>query len=239
MIEANWLIFVAALLVGLIVAYLVFGRRSKPVKREHRPDVLDEGAAPAQRNQALIDQAPAAQFQLDPPKIPTPLAAKPQPELVPVQPKVETPVAPKVEAAPVVATQPAPEPVVTPEAPVVPEVSTPAQPVEPEAPQTIAAEPDPTPAAPAAPVLETADGEVQADDLRKIKGLGPKILTVLHALGVTTYAQIAAWTDEDLDQLDTHLGAFAGRPRRDSWVEQASFLATGDVSAYEAKFGKL
>jgi predicted flap endonuclease-1-like 5' DNA nuclease len=88
-------------------------------------------------------------------------------------------------------------------------------------------------------VAETADGEIVADDLRKIKGLGPKMLTVLHALGITTFAQIAAWTDADLDDLDTRLGAFAGRPRRDNWVEQARLLSGGDTGAYEAKFGKL
>jgi predicted flap endonuclease-1-like 5' DNA nuclease len=75
--------------------------------------------------------------------------------------------------------------------------------------------------------------------LRKIKGLGPKMLTLLHSLGITRFEQIAAWTEADLDELDGKLGAFAGRPRRDSWVEQASLLAGGDTGAYEGKFGKL
>ncbi|RYY12036.1 MAG: hypothetical protein EON55_13100, partial [Alphaproteobacteria bacterium] len=61
----------------------------------------------------------------------------------------------------------------------------------------------------------------------------------LQALGITRFTQIAAWTDSDLDDLDSKLGAFAGRPRRDAWVEQAQLLAGGDTSAYEAKFGKL
>ena len=75
--------------------------------------------------------------------------------------------------------------------------------------------------------------------MRRIKGLGPKLVTLLGSLGVTRYEQIAAWNDADLDDLDTKLGAFAGRPRRDNWVEQASLLASGDTAAYEAKFGKL
>ncbi|WP_200844839.1 MULTISPECIES: hypothetical protein [unclassified Novosphingobium] len=203
MIEANWLIFIAALLVGIVVAYWVFVHGSKPARRERRPDVLDEGAAPAQRNQALIDAPPAAQFHLDPPAMAGVMAGIGEVIAVAAQEEADEARSHR------------------------------------EPPQTTAAEPDPTPAPPAPPIAETADGEVAADDLRKIKGLGPKMLTVLHALGVTSFAQIAAWTDADLDELDTKLGAFAGRPRRDSWVEQAKLLSSGDTGAYEAKFGKV
>jgi predicted flap endonuclease-1-like 5' DNA nuclease len=202
MIQANWLVFIAALLVGIVVAYWIFVQGSKPARRERRPDVLDEGAAPAQRNQALIDSAPAAQFHIDPPAMAGTMAGLGELIAVAAQDEADEK---RVHVPP----------------------------------QTFAAEPDPTPAPPAPPVIETGDGEVQADDLRKIKGLGPKMLTVLHALGVTTYAQIAGWTDADLDDLDTKLGAFAGRPRRDNWVEQARLLAGGDTGAYEAKFGKI
>lgn len=200
MIEANWLIFIAALLVGIAVAYWVFVHGSKPARRDRRPDVLDEGAAPAQRNQALIDDAaPATRFHLDPPPMAGAMSGIGEVIAVAAQEEADAR----------------------------------------EAPQTIAAEPDPTPAPAAPPIAETADGDIAADDLRKIKGLGPKMLTVLHALGVTSYAQIAGWSDADLDDLDTRLGAFAGRPRRDNWVEQAKLLSSGDTGAYEAKFGKL
>ena len=87
-----------------------------------------------------------------------------------------------------------------------------------------------------APVeMSVADG----DDLTRIKGLGPKLCRLLVDLDVTSYAQIAAWTDADLAEIDSRLGAFAGRPARDAWIEQAQFLAAGDVAGYEAKFGKL
>ena len=79
----------------------------------------------------------------------------------------------------------------------------------------------------------------EGDDLTRIKGLGPKIGTALRALGVTRYAQIAAWTVEDVALIDAQLGAFAGRAARDNWIEQAKLLAGGDTAAYEAKFGKL
>lgn len=79
----------------------------------------------------------------------------------------------------------------------------------------------------------------EGDDLTRIKGLGPKISTALRALGVTRYAEIAAWTDEDVARIDAQLGAFAGRATRDNWIEQAKLLAGGDTAAYEARFGKL
>ena len=80
-----------------------------------------------------------------------------------------------------------------------------------------------------------ADG----DDLTRIKGLGPKLSRLLAELGVTRFEQIAAWTEADIAAIDAKLGAFAGRPTRDAWVEQARLLVSGDAAAYEARFGKL
>jgi predicted flap endonuclease-1-like 5' DNA nuclease len=77
------------------------------------------------------------------------------------------------------------------------------------------------------------------DDLTRIKGIGPKLVEQLSALGVTRFDQIAGWTDEEIDRIDAKLGRFAGRIRRDSWTEQARFLAADDTAGYEAKFGKL
>lgn len=192
MIQANWLIFILALLIGIAVAWWVFAHGSKPAKRSRRPDVLDEGAAPAQRNQALIDAPPAAQFDapahIDPPAMAGTMAGIGEVIAVAAQDEVEA-----------------------------------------ARPQT------PAPEAGAAQVEPTGE----ADDLRRIKGLGPKMLTLLTSLGITRYEQIAGWTDADLDDLDTKLGAFAGRPRRDKWVEQARLLMSGDKGAYEAEFGKL
>lgn len=78
-----------------------------------------------------------------------------------------------------------------------------------------------------------------ADDLTRIKGVGPKVAKLLHSLGVTTFAQIAAWDEADVDRIDVRLGSFAGRIRRDDWRAQATLLAAEDTAAYEAKFGKL
>jgi predicted flap endonuclease-1-like 5' DNA nuclease len=115
-------------------------------------------------------------------------------------------------------------------------VETPETPVQTSAPAPIAPI---APIAPAEAPQPMAGGTDEKDDLRKTKGVGPKLVATLHALGINRYAQIAAWTDADLDSLDAQLGAFAGRPRRDSWVEQARLLSSGDTADYEAKFGKL
>lgn len=98
-------------------------------------------------------------------------------------------------------------------------------------------------AAPAAAVdvpAPVADAPLpEGDDLTRIKGLGPKLARLLADNGVTRLDQIAGWSEADLAAIDAKLGAFAGRPARDAWVDQARLLVSGDVAAYEAKFGKL
>lgn len=244
MIEANWLIFIAALIIGIIVAWWLFARGSKGVVRDRRPDVLDEGAAPAKRNQALIDAPPAATFT--PPAAGTmagigeivSVAAKD--EVAESRPEEDLREAAEAreearEEARREAEDGLPDPLHKPAAVEAPVPVPPKAPAP--APDTVTA-PDSAPApAPEPATVPTPTG--QADDLRRIKGIGPKLATLLQQLGVTSYAQIAGWTDADIDALDAKLGAFAGRPRRDNWVEQARLLSSGDTGGYEAKFGKL
>jgi predicted flap endonuclease-1-like 5' DNA nuclease len=90
-------------------------------------------------------------------------------------------------------------------------------------------------AAAARPVHQTLPG----DDLKRIKGIGPKVETLLNSLGVTRYSQIAAWDDDEIDRIDAQLGAFAGRIRRDDWPAQARYLETGDMAGFEERFGRL
>lgn len=180
-IDLDWPVLLVVALVVVLVAVWLFRHASRPAaRRERRPDVLDEGAAPARRNQALIDAAPAAAV---------PFTAAPAGELMGGMAEVIAAAA-HDEAADAAA------------APPVPDVG-------------------------------------EADDLTRIKGLGPKLSALLSGLGVTRFAQIAAWTDEDLARIDPQLGAFAGRPARDQWVAQARLLAAGDTAGYESQFGKL
>ena len=68
--------------------------------------------------------------------------------------------------------------------------------------------------------------ETQADDLKRISGIGPKLEQVLNGMGVRRYADIAAWSDKDVKRFDAQLG-FGGRIVRDAWVEQAKTLMKG------------
>lgn len=77
------------------------------------------------------------------------------------------------------------------------------------------------------------------DNLLLIKGLGPKLNTMLKDLGVTQFSQIAGWSAADIAQIDSKLGAFAGRIARDNFVDQARLLASGDIAGFEATYGKL
>ncbi len=79
----------------------------------------------------------------------------------------------------------------------------------------------------------------KADDLLQIKGVGPKLNTLLNGLGISRFDQIAKWGASEISKVDTHLGNFSGRIVRDSWVEQAGLLARGAIAEFEAKFGKL
>jgi predicted flap endonuclease-1-like 5' DNA nuclease len=246
-IEANWLVFGIALLAALLIGWWLFGRASKAPPRQHRPDVLDEGQAPAQRNQALIDAPPAA--QITPPPLSGTMAGLGETIAVAAQDQVEEVVAraapppppppppPEIEPAP----EPEPAPPSPPEIAPEPEPTLPSEPqpeIEPApaSPPEIAPAPEPIPA----PIVpEAAPAAPAADDLARIKGLGPKLQALLPELGITTFAQIAALSEADLAELDTKLGPFAGRPARDGWVEQAGYLATGDIVGFEARFGKV
>lgn len=160
----NWGLILAALIIGIVVAWWLFAANRKTrVQTSDKPDSLDENAAPAARNQALID---------------TP-AATPQP------------------AAAAAAT-----------------------------PQT----------APSGAIPAAATG---ADDLTRIKGVGPKLSTLLGALGITRFEQIASWTPADIERIDAQLGNFQGRIQRDNWTEQARLLARDDTSEFENQFGKI
>mgnify|MGYP002713209550 CR=1 FL=1 len=62
-----------------------------------------------------------------------------------------------------------------------------------------------------------------ADDLKKISGVGPVIEQKLNDLGVYHYWQIAAFSKDDIQEVDDSLN-FKGRIERDDWVSQAKTL---------------
>lgn len=94
--------------------------------------------------------------------------------------------------------------------------------------------PAPVEAAPAAaPSSDLPEGALfaapagAADDLKKISGVGPVLEKKLNALGIMTFAQVAAFTTEDITKVDDAL-SFKGRIDRDNWLEQAATLAKGE-----------
>jgi len=151
LIETYWPLLLVGLLIGLATAWLLLRANRKTRVTVDRRDVLDEGAAPAARNQALIDAQAGQQ-----------------------------------------------------------------------------------PVADGATAYAPPAG---GDDLTQIKGLGPRLAVTLNELGVTSFSQIAGWDDADIDRIDSQLDRFAGRIRRDRWVDQARLLSSGNKSAFDAEFG--
>lgn len=64
----------------------------------------------------------------------------------------------------------------------------------------------------------------QADDLKLISGIGPKLEGTLNGLGIYHFSQIAGWTRENVAWVDEHL-SFKGRIDREEWIPQARGLA--------------
>jgi len=124
--------------------------------------------------------------------------------------------APKVEAAPVNA--PLTAPVTAPAA--APAAVAPATPVTQRKPEALAA----------------ARGG-KADDLKLIKGVGPKLEALCNRLGFYHFDQIAAWTPEEIAWVDDNLEGFKGRVSRDDWVTQARILASGGSTEFSNRQG--
>ncbi|WP_170341007.1 NADH-quinone oxidoreductase subunit E [Ruegeria arenilitoris] len=99
---------------------------------------------------------------------------------------------------------------------------------EPSSPEGAAAKPETAEAQP-----ETLSGarEGKPDDLKLLKGVGPKLEQTLNELGFYHFDQIAAWTPEHVAWVDARL-KFKGRIERDGWIEQAAKLAAGEETEF-------
>lgn len=102
----------------------------------------------------------------------------------------------------------------------------------------------PAEAAPAAvsdddkPELLSAAREGGPDDLKQIKGVGPKLEGMLHSMGVFHFDQVASWKDKEIAWVDHNLEGFKGRVSRDDWVAQAKILAAGGTTEFSKKVDK-
>jgi NADH-quinone oxidoreductase subunit E len=111
-----------------------------------------------------------------------------------------------------------------------------------EAPALTKGRPAPEPAVPATEdVTGTRPAALQAarggrpDDLKRIKGIGPKLEAMLHGMGFYHFDQVAAWSDAELAWVDRNLEGFKGRASRDAWVAQAKILAAGGETEFSAR----
>ena len=77
-----------------------------------------------------------------------------------------------------------------------------------------------------APKKAAKKADAAGDDLKQLSGVGPALEKKLLEAGVTTFAQIAAWTEADIADMDEKL-SFKGRIEREGWVDQAKELVKG------------
>ena len=76
-----------------------------------------------------------------------------------------------------------------------------------------------------------------SDDLKLLRGVGPKLEEKLHAAGVTSFDHIAGWGASEIAEMDEKL-SFKGRIERDGWVEQAKQLAEGEETDFAKRAKK-
>lgn len=88
------------------------------------------------------------------------------------------------------------------------------------------------------PAVLSAPKGGQADDLKQIKGVGPKLEQACRDLGIYHFDQIATWSPEEVAWVDENLVGFKGRVSRDGWVEQAKILAAGGETEFSKRVAK-
>ncbi|MGJ8625456.1 MAG: NADH-quinone oxidoreductase subunit E [Sulfitobacter sp.] len=77
-----------------------------------------------------------------------------------------------------------------------------------------------------------------ADDLKLIKGIGPKLEALVNSMGFYHYDQIAKWGADEVAWVDQNLEGFKGRVTRDTWVDQARSLAAGEETEFSKRAKK-
>jgi predicted flap endonuclease-1-like 5' DNA nuclease len=97
--------------------------------------------------------------------------------------------------------------------------------------------PAPASAPVSVPTFYDSPTDGDPDDLKKIKGVGPKLETLLHSLGVYYFRQIAGWSDAQVAEVDPKL-TFKGRIERDDWRGQAKTLADGGETEFGSRYDK-
>lgn len=76
------------------------------------------------------------------------------------------------------------------------------------------------------------------DDLKKIKGIGPKFEGDLNSKGVYYFRQVAAWKAADVKMVEDVIDSFPGRIKRDEWIKQAKVLSKASSKTQSKTSGK-
>ncbi|MBZ8119644.1 NADH-quinone oxidoreductase subunit E [Roseovarius sp. LXJ103] len=77
-----------------------------------------------------------------------------------------------------------------------------------------------------------------ADDLKMIKGVGPKLEELINSMGFYHFDQISKWSGDEIAWVDQNLEGFKGRVSRDDWVAQADILASGGETEFAKRAKK-
>lgn len=85
------------------------------------------------------------------------------------------------------------------------------------------------------PATLSAARDGAADDLKMIKGVGPKLEKLLHSMGFYHFDQVAGWSADEIAWVDQNLQGFKGRVSRDDWVAQAKLLASGQATEFSKR----
>lgn len=230
--------FILGIIVGLLIGWWIWGRAAAQGHHGHNhgPDHGHDHTPPA-ASPALTDAQTARETAEDADAAVTPMmdtgeAIAPTgiPDVGAEAPAEETPPASMAEPAP----EPAPSPLVS--DPVVPSPAEPGT-LTPEAVVGASSGGMDAPGTGQGPLIDDAaqararaigitpaEAGAHGDDLKRVRGIGPKLEGMLHDLGVYTFAQMAAWTEDEIDRVNDNLTAFKGRIRRDDWRAQAKEL---------------
>ena len=188
-----WVLIAFALLLGLLVGWLIWGRRETTM-------VADSAEADRLRVDLQAEKARCKACDAKVANLEAQLAAATAAATTAAMAEPARPAAAATETASAASDDEAPAP------------------AAPEAPEA-AEEPGVKPSTLDAP----RDGA--PDDLKRIKGIGPKLEQLCNRLGFWHFDQIANWSADEIAWVDANLESFKGRVTRDNWVAQARVLA--------------
>jgi predicted flap endonuclease-1-like 5' DNA nuclease len=214
-------VFVAVVIALIVAVLLWLGWRDANPEKAAAPMPAAKPAAPAPVAKAAepVSVAKAA--------APAPVAKVAAPAPAPAAAAMPTAavMAPAAKAAP--KPKPVPKPKAKAEEPKVAEA-----PKAAEKPAARALAPD------GKPEMLSKPRDGNADDLKQIKGVGPKLEKLLNTMGIWHFDQVAGWRNREVKWVDENLEGFKGRVTRDEWVKQAKILARGGKTAFAEKVKK-